>query len=180
MKHASDEQLKELLFDQEDTLESIEVGQHVETCETCQVRLSELTCEESLAQEAGKLLSGYSSSAERLAVVGSAVSHRAKDQVVPEFDSVLLEPPRHPEMLGRIGRYEIERCIGTGGMGVVFKAMDTELNRTVAVKVLAPHLARNGAARQRFSRESRAAAAVVHEHVVAIHNGIRAPSIPIW
>lgn len=55
-------------------------------------------------------------------------------------------------------------------MGVVFKAIDTELNRPVAVKVLAPHLARNGAARQRFSRESRAAAAVVHEHVVAIHN----------
>ena len=73
-------------------------------------------------------------------------------------------------MLGRLGRYEIERKIGSGGMGVVFKAFDTELNRPVAIKVLAPFLARNGAARQRFGRESRAAAAVVHEHVVAIHN----------
>ena len=58
---------------------------------------------------------------------------------------VLLGPPSHPEMLGRLGRYEIERVIGCGGMGVVFKAIDTELNRPVAIKVLAPHLARKGA-----------------------------------
>jgi serine/threonine protein kinase len=73
-------------------------------------------------------------------------------------------------MLGRLGRYEIERLIGSGGMGVVFKGFDTELNRPVAIKVLAPNLAHHGAARQRFAREARAAAAVVHEHVVAIHN----------
>ncbi len=73
-------------------------------------------------------------------------------------------------MLGRLGRYEIEQTIGAGGMGIVLKGFDTELNRPVAVKVLAPHLAHSGAARQRFAREARAAAAVVHEHVVAIHN----------
>ncbi len=82
----------------------------------------------------------------------------------------ILSPPSHPEMLGRIGRYEVERLIGAGGMGVVFKAFDTELNRPVAVKVLAPYLSGSGAARKRFAREARAAAAVVHEHVVAIHN----------
>ncbi len=82
----------------------------------------------------------------------------------------LLGPPSHPEMLGRLGRYEVERLIGAGGMGIVFKAFDTELNRPAAIKVLAPHLAGSGAARQRFAREARAAAAVVHEHVVAIHN----------
>jgi serine/threonine protein kinase len=82
----------------------------------------------------------------------------------------LLSPASHPELLGRIGRYDVERVIGSGGMGVVFKAFDTELNRPVAVKVLVPHLAHNGAARQRFAREARAAAAVVHEHVVPIHN----------
>ncbi len=73
-------------------------------------------------------------------------------------------------MLGRLGRYEIERLIGSGGMGVVFKAFDTDLNRPVAIKVLAPHLAGIGAARQRFAREARAVAAVVHEHIVAIYN----------
>ncbi|TWU43666.1 Serine/threonine-protein kinase PrkC [Rubripirellula tenax] len=82
----------------------------------------------------------------------------------------LLSPPSHPELLGRIGRYDVERLIGSGGMGVVFKAYDTELNRPVAVKLLAPYLASSGAARSRFAREARAAAAVVDDHVVPIHN----------
>jgi serine/threonine-protein kinase len=59
--------------------------------------------------------------------------------------------------------------LGRGGMAVVLKAVDPALNRTVAIKVLAAHLASCGAARQRFLREARAAAAVVHEHVVAVH-----------
>ena len=54
-------------------------------------------------------------------------------------------------------------------MGVVLKAFDPALNRYVAIKVLAPHLAVSGAARQRFAREARSAASVVHENVVAIH-----------
>jgi len=82
----------------------------------------------------------------------------------------LLSPPSHPEMLGRIGRYEVERLIGTSGTGGVFKAFDSEFNRPVAVKLLTPYLEGSGAARKRFAREARAAAAVVHEHVVAIHN----------
>ena len=76
-----------------------------------------------------------------------------------------LDPPAHPELLGRFGRYEIEQLLGRGGMGVVLRAFDPELHRIVAIKVLAPHLAHSGAARQRFSREARAAAAVVHPHV---------------
>ena len=52
----------------------------------------------------------------------------------------------------------------------MLKAHDSELNRPIAIKLLAPHLAHVGAARERFAREGRAAAAVVHEHVVAIYN----------
>lgn len=81
-----------------------------------------------------------------------------------------LEPPAHPELLGRLGRYDIERVIGSGGMGIVLKALDTELHRIVAVKVLAPHLAAHATARRRFAREAQAAAAVVHPHVIPIHN----------
>ena len=53
----------------------------------------------------------------------------------------VLGTPRHPEMLGRLGRYDIERVIGHGGMGIVLKAHDSELNRPVAIKLLAGHLA---------------------------------------
>lgn len=82
----------------------------------------------------------------------------------------LLESPRHPENLGRVERYEIERMIGRGGMGVVFKGHDSELNRPVAIKILSPHLAGHGTARQRFTREAKAAAAVVHDNVVPIYD----------
>src|SRR5262245_59213986 len=54
-------------------------------------------------------------------------------------------------------------------MGIVLKGFQRELGRYVAVKVMAPHLAASGAARQRFVREARAAAAIVHPHVMPIH-----------
>lgn len=68
-----------------------------------------------------------------------------------------------------MGVYEVSGVIGYGGMGVILKALEPSLNRYVALKVLWPHLAVHGAARQRFAREARAAAAVVHEHVVPIY-----------
>ncbi|HEV3143576.1 MAG TPA: family 16 glycoside hydrolase, partial [Gemmataceae bacterium] len=81
----------------------------------------------------------------------------------------LLAPPRQSENLGRLGDYEIQSIIGQGGMGIVLKAIDERLNRVVAVKILAPQYAANAAARKRFIREARNIAAVVHEHVVAVH-----------
>src|SRR3990172_541001 len=63
-------------------------------------------------------------------------------------------------------------------MGVVLKAIDKSLDRTVAIKVLAPHLAASGAARRRFAREARAAAAVLHRNVMAIHSVSNDESLP--
>jgi serine/threonine-protein kinase len=83
-----------------------------------------------------------------------------------------------PDSLGRLGTYEIKKVLGLGGMGIVLKAFDGALNRNVAVKVLSTHLAASGAARQRFLREARAAAAVVHEHVVAVHAVDEAAGLP--
>ncbi|MBC7818973.1 MAG: serine/threonine protein kinase, partial [Planctomycetaceae bacterium] len=71
--------------------------------------------------------------------------------------------------MGRLAHYEVLEEVGSGGMGIVLKAIDTSLRRVVAIKVMAPHLAANAAARRRFVREAQAAAAVAHEHVVAIH-----------
>ena len=73
-----------------------------------------------------------------------------------------------PGTMGKLGPYEILEEIGRGGMGVVFRAHDPKLQRIVAVKALAPELARLPSARQRFLREARAAAAVSHPHVVTI------------
>ena len=80
-----------------------------------------------------------------------------------------LGPGERADGLGMLGPYEIIGIIGRGAMGVVLKAHDSKLNRTVAVKILAPELAANPIARKRFPREAQAAAAVVHPHVVTIH-----------
>ena len=81
----------------------------------------------------------------------------------------ILAPSDDDRMLGRLGPYEITGIIGSGGMGIVLKGHDRALDRFVAIKLLSPHLASNGAARQRFLREAKAAAAVVHDNVIAIH-----------
>ncbi len=79
-----------------------------------------------------------------------------------------LAPCEVPGAIGKLGPYEILEEIGRGGMGVVFRAHDPKLQRIVAVKALAPELARLPSARQRFLREARAAAAISHPHVVTI------------
>jgi len=83
-----------------------------------------------------------------------------------------------PGSLGRLDHYEMLAVIGRGGMGIVLKAFDKKLQRVVAVKVLAPHLAAGDLARQRFVREARAAAAVRHDNVVGIHAVEDAGRIP--
>jgi len=70
----------------------------------------------------------------------------------------------------RLGKYQILEQVGRGGMGVVWKARDPDLQRTVAIKVLAPHLAQSPVARRRFLREARAAAAISHPNVLTIHS----------
>lgn len=86
-----------------------------------------------------------------------------------EISKRLLPPSDNPAMIGRLGEFEILEPLGAGGMGIVYKGYDHELNRYVAVKVLSPSLSISGAAKQRFLREAQAAAAVVHPHVVPIH-----------
>jgi WD40 repeat protein len=80
-----------------------------------------------------------------------------------------LAPSQRAGALGRLGHYEVLEVVGRGAMGVVLRAFDEKLQRVVAIKALAPQLATTGSARQRFVREARAAAAVGHEHVIAIH-----------
>ena len=67
------------------------------------------------------------------------------------------------------GRYTIERELGRGGMAIVYLARDIALDRTVAVKVLPPHLAADASSRERFLREARTAAGLSHPNIVPIH-----------
>lgn len=87
-----------------------------------------------------------------------------------EIDLSFLEPSEAPDSLGRLGRYEIREVIGRGGCGIVFRAFDDQLERIVAIKVMAPELAATSPARKRFLREARATAMIRHENVVNIYD----------
>ena len=67
------------------------------------------------------------------------------------------------------GQYSVEREIGRGGMGVVYLARDTRLDRYVAIKTLPPHLANDPVVRERFLREARTAGSLSHQNIVPIH-----------
>jgi serine/threonine protein kinase len=73
-----------------------------------------------------------------------------------------------PEISGRIAHYEILEPLGSGGMGVVYKARDVRLGRTVALKFMAPGRDASDEARQRFLREAQAVAALDHPNVCTL------------
>ena len=70
----------------------------------------------------------------------------------------------------RLGPYEILAPLGAGGMGQVYKACDTRLGRTVAVKVLEAHLALDPVFRKRFEREARSISSLNHPHICVLHD----------
>ena len=131
---------------------------HLNSCDTCRERMSQLA----------------GSGDDWTSIAGALRSDEFDDESAggvhqPSWPIALLGPTDDPRMLGRIGPFEVSGCVGVGGMGIVFKARDPALDRFVAVKVLAPHLASSENARRRFAREAKAAAAVVHDNVIAIH-----------
>jgi serine/threonine-protein kinase len=177
-----------LLTGDVDVLEQAQIEQHVETCEICQKTLAASASDDGEWTAASRHLQndehdgGLSVLSANPAKGSRKVSKEDIDHAVEirSTDSATavvvrqiigwLDPTDDPRMLGRLGGYEIAGVIGSGGMGVVLKGFDASLNRFVAIKLLAPHLAGNGASRQRFAREAQAAAAVVHENVIAIHS----------
>src|SRR6266404_6217838 len=70
----------------------------------------------------------------------------------------------------RVGPYEVLSALGAGGMGEVYKAKDTRLDRTVAVKVLPQHLSDSPDVRQRFEREAKTISSLSHPHICALYD----------
>src|SRR6202166_4068437 len=70
----------------------------------------------------------------------------------------------------KLGPYEIQSQLGAGGMGEVYRALDTRLERTVAVKVLASHLSSSPELKQRMEREGRAISSLNHPHICQLYD----------
>ena len=88
----------------------------------------------------------------------------------PKISVVRIIAPMGLQAGERLGPYEIISLLGAGGMGEVYRARDTRLDRSVAVKVLAPELAKDPEFTARFTREAKAISALSHAHICALHD----------
>ncbi|MBS0264452.1 MAG: protein kinase [Planctomycetes bacterium] len=170
----TDDLLQQLAHDELSPAKLAEVEEHVGHCDCCRAAL-ELASSD--AQWTNEIQPVLQRPAEPLPEWDECEELGID---TPRYESVLqlLGPTDDPNMLGRIGSYEVVGIIGRGGMGVVFKAFDRTLNRFVAIKMLLPHLAESGAARKRFAREGQAAAAVIDDHVLPIYSVAEWQGVP--
>ena len=161
-----------------------QIERHVSDCPVCQASLEQLVAGkeswEGTAKQLAEIEAIRSQSSTETPALRQLID-QAKDRIHDTVDSEpamdrdsvsldFLQPTDATDSLGRLVSYEILEVVGRGGMGVVLKAYDPSLRRIVAIKVMAGHLASSPLARKRFVREARAAAAVSHDHVVAIYS----------
>lgn len=179
-------QLQRLLLGELSDSESAEISGHVEHCELCHSTLCQPQSQTvagndplvRLVRDVGQIPATPDGPAlERIIAV-------IQDRFAKDFDaanqpsleqenltSILREvdPPVAPDELGHLGEFRLLKLLGTGGMGVVFLAEDTRLQRHAALKVLRNSGKLTNESRERFLRESRAAAKIKHENIVTIY-----------
>jgi serine/threonine-protein kinase len=164
--------------EQEERLE-----RHLESCLACQERLHRAEgCAETL-RSVGRQF-GDPTTTPRDPILTEVLERlqqvKSPQDLAPAGPSDLyfLNPTDRPELLGTLDEYEVQEVIGEGGFGVVLKAYEPALHRLVAIKVLSPSVAGSATARRRFTREAQAAAAVCHDHIVAVHAVREASGLP--
>lgn len=159
--------------------EELAVEDHIGGCATCQARLQKFTDAAAVLPKTSIPASAQDpADSERLKDVMEAMRRMspapATAMGTPATDVVPCDDlqngragwSRRP---ARIGDYRVEAVLGQGGIGIVYRASDPSLHRDVAIKVLRPALADDAVMRERFLREARNAAALRHDHVVAIY-----------
>ena len=184
--HYQPDQLRELLDERLSLSEANRVEDHLSDCGQCRVRLQEIAGESQWWDETADVLSQSmfvesSDSDTDRSRNPSVESPRSLDASL-DWVRPLLKPARaattNARSIGRVDQYDVQSVIGQGGMGVVLRGIDPELNRPVAIKVLSPHLAGVGAARTRFMREAQSAAVIVHPSVVPIYSVVPTARLP--
>ena len=174
--------LQRSLSDQLSELQEEQLAAHLTECQTCRQQLDTMANDaggwnqisnvlrEETSDEHLATPRGGSTLIPRKPISGDDDDEFADGSYLKPSDFIVdfLQPAENKDSLGRLGAIEIREFIGQGAHGIVLKGFQQELNRLVAVKVMAPHLASVVAARKRFAREARATAAIVHPNVMPI------------
>lgn len=161
--HYEDLIYQQLLNDELSREEQESVTRHIEECEACQTKLESMSQHSVSWDDIRRYLDPKQTEClDSLHANGDDFGKKVSTSLS------FLSSSDKENSLGRFGRFEVSEVLGRGGMGVVLRGYDPSLNRHSAIKVLSPELAANAAARKRFSREAKAAAAVVHENVIPI------------
>jgi eukaryotic-like serine/threonine-protein kinase len=122
------------------------------------------------AERAAYLDQACTDSSLRLEVESLILSHEQGDSNFLERPVVGIKNGGGLPSGTKLGAYEVLARIGSGGMGEVYQARDTRLNRTVAIKILPAHLAASSESRERFDREARMIAGLNHPHICTLHD----------
>ena len=149
-----------------------QIEEHLGACGKCQSFLEELSGSRAFEGTSLGAIEDYSNPhVEKLAEIFKTQGRFVLDDsdLVAAEALQFLTPLPTAASLGELGSYEIIEEVARGGMGVVLKAFDPHLERTVAIKVLAPALVGNSEAYERFMCEARAVAALDHDNILPIH-----------
>jgi serine/threonine protein kinase len=145
------------------------ISEHLSLCQDCQRRLELLASDVSSRDQICQVLRREAESSRSTgAGLWSGGDIGQTRSSIEDFAVSFLLPSDRDDSLGRLGAFEVLSVIGYGGMGIVLKGFQEELNRPVAIKVMSPQLATNAVARTRFLREAQATAAIVHPNVMPI------------
>lgn len=148
-----------------------ELISHLDVCKDCRDYMEQQAADRDCWNNASHLLQETEFDLASSSEYSAGAIDLLRVSIPTSIQSVLemLIPSEDPSRLGRLDGYEITGVVGAGSMGVVLKAIDPALDRIVALKVMAPHLASHATARKRFEREAKAAAAVLHPNVIPIY-----------
>lgn len=168
------DELKQMLLGRLSAARTATIEDHLDGCNLCLAAVGKLEIESQIVdalqtQPSLKLAAVPADLEELMATLDTL--HPGSDSRSPSDpeDLPVLIRGDDCDELGRLAQFRVLTQLGAGGMGVVYLAKDTKLQRSVALKVLRPRTARDPDARARFLREARAVASIKHDHVVVVH-----------
>ena len=178
MQHLSKTDIQHLISGMDS---SVETQNHLADCSECQIRTDLASADSWWWNDGRKLLASAVKSSEQIGVP-TLKENGGYDPILAEIQQLTesFEPADSAELLGRVGEYDIQSLIGVGGMGAVFRGIDRELNRPVAIKFLLPRHASSELSRQRFTREAKAIAALDDDNVISVYRINPSPNYPYF